>query len=156
MLHSQIAAGARGSRGNIEWKRLILASKVVVEACLHLRCIVHLWRFQPAVLSASSHSEGSCVFNNKLHFALAKGSCQCPAKQSIFGERAPNRRYTGYKVDAGGFLSPTIAMTNPSNTLRHVMRSQCVCVCVCVRVFIKLHITAQSGLVILVILCHSH
>ena len=33
----------------------------------------------------------------------------------------------------------------------------CVCVCVCVRVcvFIKLHITAQSGLVILVILCHS-
>ena len=29
-------------------------------------------------------------------------------------------------------------------------------VCVCVFVFIKLHITAQSGLVILVILCHSH
>ena len=29
-------------------------------------------------------------------------------------------------------------------------------VCVCVCVFIKLHITAQSGPVILVILCHSH
>ena len=29
--------------------------------------------------------------------------------------------------------------------------TQCVCVCV----FIKLHITAQSGLVILVIICHS-
>ena len=29
------------------------------------------------------------------------------------------------------------------------------CVCVCVCVFIKLNITAQSGLVILVILCHS-
>ena len=29
-------------------------------------------------------------------------------------------------------------------------------VCVCVCVFIKLHITAQSSLVILVILCHSH
>ena len=28
-------------------------------------------------------------------------------------------------------------------------------VCVCVCVFIKLHITAQSGPVILVILCHS-
>ena len=27
--------------------------------------------------------------------------------------------------------------------------------CVCVSVFIKLHITAQSGPVILVILCHS-
>ena len=32
----------------------------------------------------------------------------------------------------------------------------CVCVCVCVCVFMKLHITAQSGPVILVILCHSH
>ena len=31
---------------------------------------------------------------------------------------------------------------------------QYVCVCVCV--FIELHITAQSGPVILVILCHSH
>ena len=31
----------------------------------------------------------------------------------------------------------------------------CVFVCVCVCVFIKLNITAQSGPVILVILCHS-
>ena len=31
-----------------------------------------------------------------------------------------------------------------------------VCVCVCACVFIKLHITTQSGPVILVILCHSH
>ena len=31
----------------------------------------------------------------------------------------------------------------------------CVCVYMCVCVFIKLHMTAQSGLVILVILCHS-
>ena len=31
-----------------------------------------------------------------------------------------------------------------------------MCVCVCVYVLIKLHITAQSGPVILVILCHSH
>ena len=30
-----------------------------------------------------------------------------------------------------------------------------LCVCVFVCVFLKLHITAQSGLVILVILCHS-
>ena len=30
------------------------------------------------------------------------------------------------------------------------------CVYVCVYVFIKLHITAQSGPVILVIVCHSH
>ena len=32
----------------------------------------------------------------------------------------------------------------------------CICVCVRVSVFIKLHITAQSDPVILVILCHSH
>ena len=31
-----------------------------------------------------------------------------------------------------------------------------VIMCVCVCVFIKLHITTQSGPVILVILCHSH
>ena len=31
-----------------------------------------------------------------------------------------------------------------------------MCVCVCACVFIKLHITAQSGPVILVILSHSH
>ena len=30
----------------------------------------------------------------------------------------------------------------------------CVCVCVCICVLIKLRITAQSGPVILVILCH--
>ena len=29
-------------------------------------------------------------------------------------------------------------------------------VCVCLSVFVKLHITPQSGPVILVILCHSH
>ena len=35
--------------------------------------------------------------------------------------------------------------------------STIMCVCVCgVCVFIKLHITAQSGPVILVIICHTH
>ena len=38
--------------------------------------------------------------------------------------------------------------------------SMCVCalcvLCVCVCVFIKLHIAAQSGPVILIIICHSH
>ena len=37
---------------------------------------------------------------------------------------------------------------------RHCSHSK-MCVCVCVCVFIELHITAQSGPVILVILCHS-
>ena len=36
-----------------------------------------------------------------------------------------------------------------------VVASPLVFVLVCVCVFIELHITAQSGLVILVILCHS-
>ena len=41
---------------------------------------------------------------------------------------------------------------SPGTFYRVILFSVCV-VCVCV--FIKLHITAQSGLVILVILCHS-
>ena len=39
-------------------------------------------------------------------------------------------------------------------TVAGVCQESAVCVCVCV--FIKLHITAQSGPVILAILCHSH
>ena len=35
-------------------------------------------------------------------------------------------------------------------------QSGLVCMYVCMYVFIKLHITTQSGPVILVILCHSH
>ena len=42
---------------------------------------------------------------------------------------------------------------NPEGKKRVKGKASRVCVCVCV--FIKLHITAQSGLVILVILCHS-
>ena len=37
-----------------------------------------------------------------------------------------------------------------------VMKTSAVCMYVCMYVFIKLHITTQSGPVILVILCHSH
>ena len=43
-----------------------------------------------------------------------------------------------------------------SMPLALILPRVCVCVCVCVCVFIKLHITTQSGPVILVILCHSH
>ena len=39
--------------------------------------------------------------------------------------------------------------------LTHLKRADS-CVLVCLYVFIKMHITAQSGAVILVILCHSH
>ena len=49
----------------------------------------------------------------------------------------------------------------PKERQKRTMYCVCVCVfsvfvCVCVCVIIKLHITAQSGPVILVILCHSH
>ena len=42
--------------------------------------------------------------------------------------------------------------------IKHLVppRDSTLIMCVCVCVFIKLHITAQSGPVILVILCHSH
>ena len=48
-----------------------------------------------------------------------------------------------------------ILVTKTSDQARQCV-CVCLCVCVCVCVFIELHITAQSGLVILVILCPSH
>ena len=44
--------------------------------------------------------------------------------------------------------------TDPPKGGTMILVTEIVCVCVCV--FIKLHITTQSGPVILVILCHSH
>ena len=43
-----------------------------------------------------------------------------------------------------------------ANSIRVMMMMMTVCIYVCMYVFIKLHITTQSGPVILVILCHSH
>ena len=37
-----------------------------------------------------------------------------------------------------------------------ILVTKTVCVCVFLCVFVKLHISAQSGPVILVILCHSY
>ena len=48
----------------------------------------------------------------------------------------------------------SIAVATNSCSIIFVTIVSCVRVCVCV--FIKLHITTQSGPVILVILCHSH
>ena len=45
-----------------------------------------------------------------------------------------------------------ILVTKTSDQTRNV----CMYVCMYVCIFIKLNITAQSGPVILVILCHSH
>ena len=47
----------------------------------------------------------------------------------------------------------TMYFNTISNTVVELKKPTYYSVCVCV--FIKLHITAQSGLVILVILCHS-
>ena len=38
----QIGAGARVDDGNVEYKRLILESRVVVEECPRLRCDVYI------------------------------------------------------------------------------------------------------------------
>ena len=57
----------------------------------------------------------------------------------------------------GGYkFAPLLAINNQLQVLYGVCKAAEMCVCVCVCVFIKLHITAQSSLVILVILCHSH
>ena len=67
-----------------------------------------------------------------------------------------------YNTVENYIYSHPVIKNNPDKRLELaisvVMFSRCsVCVCVCVFcVFIKLRIAAQSGPVILVILCHSH
>ena len=75
-------------------------------------------------LSASSISEGPCIFNNKLDFTPVKGSSQCLVENSIVGERAQSRLCARYGVEAGGFLPATIAMTQSTNKFRRDMRPQ--------------------------------
>ena len=75
--------------------------------------------------------------------------------------RAP---FCDYQYDYQSISNPCQALRHPicARRLHSWLRGQgaslcvCVCVCVCACVFIKLHITAQSGPLILVILCHSH
>ena len=56
-----------------------------------------------------------------------------------------------------GMSVPDFLLSLSPSLFLFVCKRLCVFVCVCVCVFIKLHIAAQSGPpVILVILCHSH
>ena len=73
------------------------------------------------------------------------------------GGKAVPQQYSGNHVlrNTTDFVLSTLYSTLVSGkdkSERTGLRRVSVCVCV----FIKLHITAQSGLVILVILCHSH
>ena len=47
-------------------------------------------------------------------------------------------------------------ITAQSGPVIYSFYAVCMYVCMCMYVFIKLHLTTQSGPVILVILCHSH
>ena len=109
----QIGAGARVNDGNVELKRLVLASRGVVEECPRLRCCVHSQRVQYAVLSASSLLEGRRIFSNKLHFAFAKGTSHCLVEHLVVGESSI-LYCAGYSVETSGFLSVTVAMTYPT------------------------------------------
>ena len=120
----QIRAGARVDGGNVEQKRLILESRVLVKKCPRLRCTVHTSRVQSAVLFASSLPEGPCIFNNKLELSLAKGSSQCLVEHPIVSERVPSLLCARYGVEARGFLPVTIAMTHLTNEFHRVMRPQ--------------------------------
>ena len=69
--------------------------------------------------------------------------------------------YLSWKLLDQPFLFYVFSSFHP--TLPRFPHGVCVCVCACKResvrvylVFIKLHITAQSGPATLVILCHSH
>ena len=79
---------------------------------------------ESAVSSASSLTEGPCILNNELDFALAKGSSQCLVEHPIVDERAPSRLCARYGVEAGGFLLATFAMTHATYKFRRVVRSQ--------------------------------
>ena len=72
-------------------------------------------------MSASSLSEGSCIFNNKLDIALAKGSARCLMEHPIVSESALFRLCARYGVETGGFLPATVAMKHPTNRFRRVM-----------------------------------
>ena len=77
---------------------------------------------------------------------------------------ANGRAEEGQAQDGGGCTvnkrsaSTWVKLRRRWSGVRSTIISCNITMCVCVRVclFIKLHITAQSGLVILVILCHSH
>ena len=72
--------------------------------------------FRPLVFS-----EGPCTFNNKLDFALAKGSSQCSVGHPIVGEGAPSCLCARYGVKASGLLPANIAITHPTKTFHNVM-----------------------------------
>ena len=62
---------------------------------------------------------------------------------------------------ASGMVAKVIESHDPATKYRQLLQARfsvrgCSFGSVCVCLFIKLHITAQSGPVILVILCHSH
>ena len=102
-----------------------------------LQSVYHAPGLKEAVFEAAEAAEGGATVS-----ALAK----------VFRE-----------LDEGGRWGFLVRMrkNEPSLYYRcYLARSSkdlvCVCVCVCVFVFIKLHITAQSDPVILVILCYSH
>ena len=82
------------------------------EECPCLRRYVHY---------SLSLSEGICVFNDKLDFAVAEVPSQCIEGHSIVSERAPSRLCAGYSMKVGDFLPATIAMTHPTNKSRRVM-----------------------------------
>ena len=105
-------------------------------------------------------------YSGHVHCTMA-GVCVCVCEGIvIFDTRyltVPGRDIKLYKPHSAGFvLLPKLCCSFTGIffssaciflicSCQDIINSVCVCVCV----FIKLHITAQSGLVILVILCHS-
>ena len=63
-----------------------------------------------------------------------------------------------YYVEGKEWLNPSRKKNEGTHRRKKVDRKSCVTflLCMYVCIFIKLHITAQSGPVIRVILCHSH
>ena len=85
----------------------------------------------------------------------AKGGLNRPASRPCKALKSTPSLYCFSHIQRIGChlekLPHEYAVANPA---RGLLNREYIYMCVCV--FIKLHITAQSGLVILVILCHSH
>ena len=102
---------------------LFLHRGLAVEEYPRLHCDINAQRVGPAGASAISLSEGPHVFNDEVDFALAEGSSQHLVEHSVEGERAHSRPCAKHSVEAGGLLSATIAVTQPTNYFRRVMQS---------------------------------
>ena len=109
---------------------------------------LHFFRFQPIHVSPVSRTASTTAVLRFLALFCLPSALPNPILDTVVVVPVP----ISATVLASVPVSIRCSSTGPHPRPRPRSR---MCVCVCI-LFIKLHITAQSGPVILVILCHSH